>query len=69
MNGHPQDQAKVSPHDKWPLVGGTGGRRQPHPLYDYIHHHAPAIFVLNTMSCIVIIMYAIVIEPTINASS
>ena len=28
----------------------------------------PAIFLLNTMPCIVIIMYAIVIEPTLNAS-
>ena len=28
MNGHPWDQAKVSVHDRWPLVGGTGGRRQ-----------------------------------------
>ena len=28
MNGHPRDQAKVSVHDRWPLVGGTGGRRQ-----------------------------------------
>ena len=27
----------------------------------------PAILILNTMSCIVIIMYAIVIEPNINA--
>ena len=25
MNGHPRDQAKVSLHDRWPLVGGTGG--------------------------------------------
>ena len=28
MNGHPRDQAKVSVHDRWPLVAGTGGRRQ-----------------------------------------
>ena len=28
MNGHPRDQAKMSVHDRWPLVGGTGGRRQ-----------------------------------------
>ena len=26
MNGHPRDQAKVSVHDRWPLVGGTDGR-------------------------------------------
>ena len=28
MNGHPLDQAKVSVHDMWPLVGGTDGRHQ-----------------------------------------
>ena len=28
MNGHLRDQAKVSVHDRWPLAGGTGGRRQ-----------------------------------------
>ena len=28
MNGDPRDQAKVSVHDRWPLIGGTGGRRQ-----------------------------------------
>ena len=28
MNGHPRDQAKVSVHDRWPLIAGTGGRRQ-----------------------------------------
>ena len=28
----------------------------------------PAILILNTLSCIVIIMYAIVIEPKLNAS-
>ena len=25
MNGHPRDQAKVSLHDRWPLVRGTEG--------------------------------------------
>ena len=25
MNGHPRDQAKVSVHDRWPHIGGTGG--------------------------------------------
>ena len=33
-----------------------------------LHSSPPALFILNTMSCIVIIMYAIVIEPKINAS-
>ena len=28
MNGHPRDQAKVSVPDRWPLIAGTGGRRQ-----------------------------------------
>ena len=37
MNGHPRDQAKVSVHDRWPLNGGTGGRRQKqYTLHDYI---------------------------------
>ena len=26
MNGHPRDKAKVSVHDRWPLVRGTEGR-------------------------------------------
>ena len=26
MNGHPRDQIKVSRHDRWPLVRGTGGQ-------------------------------------------
>ena len=26
MNGHPQDQAKVSVHCRWPLVTGTDGQ-------------------------------------------
>ena len=28
MNGHPRDQAKVSVHDRWPLIGGTVRWRQ-----------------------------------------
>ena len=28
MNGHPRDQAKVSVHERWPLIGGTVGRPQ-----------------------------------------
>ncbi len=37
MNGHPRDQAKVSVHDRWPLIGGTIGRRQTqYALHDYI---------------------------------
>ena len=26
MNGHPRDQAKVSVHDRWPLIRGTDGQ-------------------------------------------
>ena len=26
VNGHPRDQAKVSVHDRWPLVRGTEGQ-------------------------------------------
>ena len=66
MNGHPRDQTKVSGHDRWPLMGETGGRRKRNTPYTTTS--PPAILILNTMSCIVIIMYAIVIEPKINAS-
>ena len=31
MKGHPRDQAKVSVHDKWSLVGGTGGVKRNTP--------------------------------------
>ena len=54
MNGHPRDQAKVSVHDRWPLIRGTGGQVK------------DAIFIMN--ACIVIIMYAIVIKPKIDAT-
>ena len=32
MGGHPWDQAKVSVHDRWPLIRGTGlvGLRHTH---------------------------------------
>ena len=68
MNGHPRDQAEVSVHDRWPLVGGTGRRHQNVIHLAGLHPSPPAIFILNTISCIAIIMYAIVIEPIINAS-
>ena len=56
MNGHPWDQAKVSVHDRWPHIGGTGGRgrQKEYPLHEYITSDD-------------IIMFAIVIERTINA--
>ena len=39
MNGHPRDQANMSVHDRWTLVGGTGGRCQTqYTLHDYINH-------------------------------
>ena len=61
MNGHPRDQAKVSLHDRWPLVRGTEGRASggaPKVAHLARLHYAspPAIFILNTMSCIVIMM-------------
>ena len=66
MNGHPRDQAKVSVHDRCrSLEGRLGGAKRNTP---YTTTSPPAILILNTMSCIVIIMYAIVIEPKINAS-
>ena len=46
MNGHPRDQAKVSVHDRWPLVRGTEGRagggakcNTGYSLHDNIMHH------------------------------
>ena len=37
MNGHPWNQAKVSLHDRWPHVKGTGGAPNViYPLHDYI---------------------------------
>ena len=42
MNRHPWDHAKVSVHDRWPLVGGTDGLMRVHTkhitLHDYIMH-------------------------------
>ena len=65
MNGHPRDQAKMSVHDSWPLIGGTGGQVRD-ATYNTQRLSPPAIFILNT--CIVIIMYAIVIKPKIDAT-
>ena len=65
MNGHTRDQAKVSVHDRWPLVRGTGGQMKD-ATYNTPQLSPPAIFILNT--CIVIIIYAIVIKPKINAT-
>ena len=56
MNGYPRSQAKVSLHDRWPLVGGTGVNVI---HLARLHSSPPAIFILSTMLCIVIIMYAI----------
>ena len=60
MNGHPRDQAKVSVHDRWPLIRGTGGQVKD-ATFNTPRLSPPAIFILNTS--IVIIMYAIVIKP------
>ncbi len=65
MNGHPRDQAKVSVHDRWPLIRGTGGQVKD-ATYNTPRLSPPAIFILN--ACIVIIMYAIVIKPKIDAT-
>ena len=61
MNGHPRDQAKVSVHDRWPLIRGTGGQVKD-ATYNTPRLSPPAIFILN--AGIVIIMYAIVIYTT-----
>ena len=45
--------------------GRVGGAKRNRPTL-YTTTSPPAILILNTMSCIV--MYAIVIEPKINAS-
>ena len=55
MNGHPRDQSKVSVHDRWPHIRGTGGVPNVIPLHDCITSD-------------VIVMFAIVIERKINAS-
>ena len=65
MNGHPRDQVKVSVHDRWPLIRGTGGQVKD-ATYNTPRLSLPAIFILN--ACIVIIMYAIVIKPKIDAT-
>ena len=65
MNGHPRDQAKVSVHGRWPLIRGTGGQVKD-ATYNIPRLSPPAIFILN--ACIVIIMYAIVIKPKIDAT-
>ena len=73
MNGHPRESGP----GKCPYM--TGGRSSegrvdrwatPNVIHLARLHYAspPAIFILNTMSCIVEIMYAIVIEPKINPS-
>ena len=69
MNGHPRDQAKVSVHDRRPLVRGTEGRagggakrNTGNSVHDYITtsdirtEYTCTILRLNTMACIVIIM-------------
>ena len=65
MNGQPRDQAKVSVHDRWPLIRGTGEQVND-ATYNTPRLSPPAIFILN--ACIVIIMYAIVIKPKIDAT-
>ena len=66
MNGHPRDQ------EKCPYMTGdrssegrVGGAKRNTP---YTTTSPPAILIRNTMSCIVIIMYAVVIGPKINTS-
>ena len=65
MNGHPRDQAKVSVHDSWPLIRGTGGQVKD-ATFNTPRLSPPAIFILNT--CIVLIMFAIVIKPKTDAT-
>ena len=66
MNGH------LGTRQKCPYMTGgrssqgrVGGAKRNRPTL-YTTTSPPAILILNTMSCIV--MYAIVIEPKINAS-
>ena len=69
MNGHPRDQVKVHLHGS-SSEGRAGGRAAPNViLLARLHNKSPpAIFILNTMSSVVIIMYAIVIYPKSNSS-
>ena len=48
MGGHPWDQAKVSVHDRWPLIRGTGwvGLHQTH--YNSIMQPTRDIYIVNT---------------------
>ena len=43
MGGHPWDQAKVSVHDRWPLIRGTGWVELPQTHYtvhnSIMQHH------------------------------
>ena len=59
---------QVSLHDRWPLVRGTFGRGAPNVIHLVLYASPQAIFILNAMSCIAVIIYAIVIERKINAS-
>ena len=53
---------------KCPLVGRDGWAVLNVIHIERLHSSPPAIFVLNTKACIVIITYAIVIEPKTNVS-
>ena len=62
-NGHPRDQAKMPARRR-------DGWAAPNVIHiERLRSSPPAIFELNTKSCIVLSMYAIAIEPKTNASS
>ena len=63
MGGHPWDQAKVSVHDRWPLIRGTGwlGLRQTH--YNSIMQPTRDIHSEYMHWCI---MHGIIMVPKIN---
>ena len=46
MNGHPRDQAKVSVHDRWPHIRGTGGGVKRNKLHDYIASDVTVMFAI-----------------------
>ena len=47
MNGHPRDQAKVSVHDRWPLITGTGAWQVKDATFNTPRLSPPAIFIMN----------------------
>ena len=55
MDGHPRDQAKVSLHDRWSLVRGTGGQVKDDKYNtpcttNHGYHHQRYSYLINALS-------------------